>query len=121
MVENNTKRTQKRCKLFAVALCLAGSVEALGVLYQTSSVPDATRPRPDKITKPAVIEFKGEIHPQLKMYFDNRFDMARRGGVDLLIIEITVINVVTAGDERPSSIFMHFTPYVDSFGRNSVC
>lgn len=88
MVENNTKQTQKLCKLFAVALCLAGSVEALGALYQTSSVPDATRPRPDKITKPAVIEFKGEIQPQLKMYFDNRFEMARRVGVDLLIIEI---------------------------------
>ena len=88
MVENNTKRTHKLCKLFAVALCLAGSAEALGGFYQTSSVPDATRPRPAKITKPAVIEFKGEIHRQLKMYFDNRFEIARRAGVDLLIIEI---------------------------------
>ncbi|MDA7858644.1 peptidase [bacterium] len=88
MVENNTKPATKLCKFFAIALCLAVSAEALGVLYQASSVPDATRPRPTKITKPAVIEFKGEIKPQLKMYFDNRFEMARRAGVDLLIIEI---------------------------------
>ena len=52
------------------------------------SVPDATRPRPDKITKPAVIEFKGEITRKLSIYFKNRFEQARKSGVDLLIIEI---------------------------------
>ena len=88
MVEKDTKLRFKLCKIFAIAFCLAVSVDAMATYYQASSVPDATRPRPAEITKPAVIEFKGEIQPQLKMYFDNRFEMARRAGVDLLIIEI---------------------------------
>ncbi len=88
MVEKNTKLRIKLCKFFAIALCLAVTANALAMTYQASSVPDATRPRPPQFTKPAVIEFKGEIQPQLKMYFDNRFEMARRDGADLLIIEI---------------------------------
>ncbi|MDE0935545.1 MAG: peptidase [Mariniblastus sp.] len=88
MVEKNTKLGFNLCKFFATALFLAVTADALGAIYQAASVPDATRPRPAKITNPAVIEFKGEIQSQLKMYFDNRFEMARRAGVDLLIIEI---------------------------------
>ena len=83
MVEKNTKLGFNLCKFFATALFLAVTADALGAIYQAASVPDATRPRPAKITNPAVIEFKGEIQPQLKMYFDNRFEMARRAGVDL--------------------------------------
>ena len=88
MVEKDTKLRSRLCKFFAIALCSAVSINALASLYQEGSVPDATRSRPDIFTKPAVIEFKGEIQPQLKMYFDNRFEIARRSGADLLIIEI---------------------------------
>jgi membrane-bound serine protease (ClpP class) len=52
------------------------------------TVPDATKPRPEMVTKPAVIEFKGPIDQKLTAYFNNRFQAARRAGVDLLIIEI---------------------------------
>jgi len=52
------------------------------------SVPDATKPRPNKIGNPAVIEFKGEINHRLTTYFKNRFAQAKKSGVDLLIIEI---------------------------------
>jgi membrane-bound serine protease (ClpP class) len=52
------------------------------------SVPDATRPRPANFKRAALIEFKGEIDRKLKIYFDNRFEAARRSGADLLIIEI---------------------------------
>ena len=55
---------------------------------QNKTVPDATQPRPDNITKPAVIEFKGAIDDKLTKYFNNRFEAARRAGVDLLIVEI---------------------------------
>ena len=52
------------------------------------SVPDATRPRPTEVTRPAVIEFHGEINGKLTTYFKNRFAKAKKAGVDLLIIEI---------------------------------
>ena len=52
------------------------------------TVPDATRPRPTEVTKPAVIEFHGEIDGKLTTYFKNRFAQAKTSGVDLLIIEI---------------------------------
>jgi len=55
---------------------------------QPRSVPDATKPRPNKIGKPAVIEFRGEIDRKLTIYFKNRFAQAKKSGVDLLIIEI---------------------------------
>ena len=53
-----------------------------------STVPDATKPRPAEISKPAVIEFHGEINGKLTQYFKNRFAQAKKSGVDFLIIEI---------------------------------
>ena len=55
---------------------------------EPTTVPLATRPRPLKFSKPAIIEFKGEINRKLKTYFDNRFAASQSAGVDLLIIEI---------------------------------
>ncbi len=52
------------------------------------SVPDARRPRPEKFSRPGLIQFHGEIDRQLAQYFKNRFDRARRDGIDLLVIEI---------------------------------
>jgi membrane-bound serine protease (ClpP class) len=63
-------------------------LSAPGSLAQQSSVPDATRPRPDRVNRPAVIEMKGEIDGALTTYFNGRFEQARKAGVDLLIIEI---------------------------------
>ena len=53
-----------------------------------STVPDATKPRPAQISKPAVIEFHGEINGKLTQYFKSRFAQAKKSGVDLLIVEI---------------------------------
>ncbi|MEM7782464.1 MAG: hypothetical protein AAF623_03860 [Planctomycetota bacterium] len=57
-----------------------------GLAFQ--SVPDQTRPRPEKVVNPVLIEFKGPIDRKLTMYFNNRFEKAKQSGADLLIIEI---------------------------------
>ena len=85
-----------RTIFFWLALVWAASV--LTAMFSASShaqedetartVPDATKPRPTEVTKPAVIEFHGEINGKLTQYFKNRFAQAKKFGVDLLIIEI---------------------------------
>ena len=77
-----------RLMFVAIAAALFTATLSFAMTPQSSSVPDARRPRPVKFSKPAVIEFKGEIDQQLTLYFNNRFDRAERSGVDLLIIEI---------------------------------
>jgi membrane-bound serine protease (ClpP class) len=71
---------------FTALTCLAAV--ALAASTQEASVPDATQPRPETISHPAVIEFKGEINQKLFTYFKNRFAAAESAGADLLIIEI---------------------------------
>lgn len=88
---------------FAVTLSLSISFlavsNALGI--QDDSVPDATRPRPEKFANPAVIEFKGAIDRKLGIYFNNRMATAEKSGVDLLIIEID-----SPGGEKLESLRM---------------
>ncbi len=87
--------------LCLLVACSPASISALALVPPTlaqeadseepaaaPNVPDATQPRPEKVTKPAVIEFKGEINQKLTVYFKNRFAQAKKSGVDLLIIEI---------------------------------
>ena len=86
------------CVCFTIALGLAAcpnSVHAKSPRFQAPviqekivAVPDATRPRPNQFSRPAIIEFKGPIDHKLKTYFDNRFAAAKKAKSDLLIIEI---------------------------------
>ena len=80
------------CAILAVALSLfvlPSFAEAMPVPQdETVTVPDATRPRPTQFSRPAIIEFKGQIDRKLKIYFDNRFAAAKKAKADLLIIEI---------------------------------
>lgn len=72
--------------MFALLACMTSL--GLAAPVQERSVPDATKPRPNKFVRPAVIEFKGPINGKLKYYFDNRFAAANKADVDLLILEI---------------------------------
>ncbi|MFK7769178.1 MAG: nodulation protein NfeD [Mariniblastus sp.] len=63
-------------------------IAAVRAKLEKAAVPDMTRPRPKSFSKPALIQFKGEIDEQLTFYFKNRFAAAKKAGVDLLIIEI---------------------------------
>ena len=72
----------------SLAVALFSATPSFALVQQASSVPDARRARPLKFSKPAVIEFKGEIDQQLTLYFNNRFERAKQAGVDLVIIEI---------------------------------
>lgn len=83
-----TRRSNKACNFFTLVLIAFTTSLAFATPLQDGSVPDATRPRPTKFLRPAVIEFEGEIHGKLKIYFDNRFEAAKKAGIDLLIIEI---------------------------------
>lgn len=51
-------------------------------------MPDARQPRPQVFRKPGLIQIQGEINRPLAQYFKNRFERARRDGVDLLIVEV---------------------------------
>ncbi len=82
--------------MFRIVACLM-AIATLACTHDTHTAsaavikcPDETqRPvRPQTFRNPGLIEFKGEINTALKRYFDNRFERARRDGVDLLIIEI---------------------------------
>lgn len=71
-----------------MAIVISSSIAVGQTVDEKRTVPDATKPRPEQFTKPAVIEFKGPIDKKLTGYFNNRFEAARRAGVDLLIIQI---------------------------------
>ena len=60
----------------------------LGKIDDSESVPSALQVRPTTVKNPAVIEFKGPIDWKLTTYFKNRFALAKKAGVDLLIVEI---------------------------------
>ncbi len=72
--------------LLGIVACIASLAFALPA--QERSVPDATHPRPAQFMRPGLIEFKGPINRKLKLYFDSRFQAAKKSGVDLLMIEI---------------------------------
>ncbi len=65
-----------------MALSLSQEVKA------QDSVPDATRDRPAKVSRPVVIEMYGEIDGKLTTYFKSRFEQAKSANADLLIIDI---------------------------------
>jgi membrane-bound serine protease (ClpP class) len=76
---------------FLAGLLLATFLLATSMAVPASaenSVPDATRERPAKVSRPAVIEMYGEIDGKLTTYFKSRFEQARSADVDLLIIDI---------------------------------
>ena len=85
---NRAQSTYAVGKFYIFVLVACMSSLALATPIQERSVPNATKPRPSKFVRPAVIEFKGQINRKLKFYFDNRFAAAQKAGVDLLIIEI---------------------------------
>jgi len=64
------------------------TVLTVQVTVAQDSVPDATRDRPTKVARPAVIEMYGEIDGKLTTYFKSRFEQAKAANVDLLIIDI---------------------------------
>lgn len=81
-----TLATEKFCFLQIACCCvaLAGATLAWG----QQSVPDQTRRRPASFKKVALIEFHRQIDADQTRYFKNRFEAAKRSGVDLLIVEI---------------------------------
>ena len=70
-----------------LAIILLGVAPVRSAAAQ-DSVPDATRDRPEKVQRPAVIEMYGQIDSKLTTYFKSRFEQARAAKVDLLIIDI---------------------------------
>lgn len=61
------------------------------ICYACSPVQDGlAKPgqQPINFKRPGLIEFHGAIDTDLTRYFNNRFEKARRDGVDLLVIEI---------------------------------
>ena len=85
--------SSSRPKLSLMLMAIAGSffvaiscVAASGGWQST--VPDARQPRPKSIQNPGLIQIQGEINRPLAQYFKNRFNRARRDGVDLLVVEI---------------------------------
>lgn len=76
-----------RCFLLLL-LAINLATLTFGSVQAQTTVPSAVRPRPEKFTNPAIIEFHGEINHELTRYFKSRFAQAKQDGVDLLIIEI---------------------------------
>ena len=70
-----------------LATALMAVLPAHGIKAQ-DSVPDATRDRPTKVSRPVVIEMYGEIDGKLTTYFKSRFEQAKSTNADLLIIDI---------------------------------
>ncbi len=90
MLANAPRLTNRFARLaVAIALFLCGAaVTASPVLAEIDTVPDARQPRPDNISKIAVIEFTGEITFESGSYFKNRFRAAKQSGCDLLIVDV---------------------------------
>jgi membrane-bound serine protease (ClpP class) len=61
---------------------------SFAAICQADGVEFQKKVRPENFRRPGLIEFKGEINLRTSRYFNNRFEQARRDGVDLLIIEI---------------------------------
>jgi len=88
-------------------------VLASPLLVEIDTVPDARQPRPDSISKIAVIEFRGEITFESGSYFRNRFRTAKAAGADLLIIDIDAFGIYdTCYLVLIAKMFMPTTPVV---------
>lgn len=82
------KRSRPNPVRLMIAACVMLVSPVMANWNNQDSVPDARRFRPAQFDHPGMIQFHGEIDQQLTQFFNNRFDRARRDGVDLLIIEI---------------------------------
>ena len=76
------------CVVAVTLFLFCGELLAVPLLAEIDSVPDARQPRPETISKIAVIEFRGEITFESGSYFRNRFRAAKAAGCDLLMIDI---------------------------------